>query len=197
MRTTHRIIGTVAAVAIVAALGACGDDSATPTTAAAAAPTSGAGAGTSDPSPSTSGGPSTTDAGDTAFASCSTLSTEGTLVQDLLGAPATFELTPEGNCVWEVTDAGDGPEAFAVVTGTTEYYGAIVDQQRGEPSFTPVEGLGDEAFTVSGWTSPEGGGTKGSTLYVLKDGTVTTFSVKGVRDGVTDQLRAIATQALG
>jgi len=134
---------------------------------------------------------------DIGFASCSTLSTEGTLVQDLLGAPATFETGPYGDCLWEVTDAGDGPEAFAVVTGTTEYYGKSIDRERGEASFTPVEGLGDEAFTLSGWFSNGEGGTEGSTLYVLKDGIVTTFSVKGVRDGVTDQLRAIATQALG
>jgi hypothetical protein len=193
-------------MAVLAALGACGDDNAAPAggpststsaAAAATAPTSGADAGTSDPSPSTPGGPSTKAAVDMGSAICSTLSTEGTLVQDLLGAPATFEITPEGSCVWEVTDPGDGPEAFAVVTSTTELYGAIIDEERGRPSFTPVEGLGDEAFTVSGWTSPVGGGMTGSTLYVLKDGTVTTFSVAGVKDGVTDQLRAIATQALG
>ncbi|MFM7509801.1 MAG: hypothetical protein ACKO5A_09680 [Actinomycetota bacterium] len=137
------------------------------------------------------------EAGDIGFASCSTLSTEGTLVQDLLGAPATFETDPFGSCVWEVTDAGDGPDLFAVSVSTTELYGVGLDSIRDMPSFTPVEGLGDEAFTVSGWSSSVGGGTEGFTLYVLKDGIVTTFSVAGVRDGVTDQLRAIATQALG
>ncbi|MBM3662710.1 MAG: hypothetical protein FJW94_07460 [Actinobacteria bacterium] len=122
-------------------------------------------------------------------------------MQDLLGAPATFETDPFGGCLWEVTDAGDGPEAFAVTVSTTEIAGFVIDSMRGEDAslvkFTPVEGLGDEAFTVSGWSSQGEGGTEGSTLYVLKDGIVTTFSVKGVRDGVTDQLRAIATQALG
>jgi hypothetical protein len=188
MNTAHRILGSVAVVAALATLGACGDDTSAPTSEPS---TTAAGASTSVAAPTEK------DTGDTGFTSCSTLSTKGTLVQDLLGAPAKFELTPEGNCVWEVENPGDGPEAFSVVTGTTEYYGPVVEQQRGESSFTPVDGLGDEAFTVSGWTSPIGGGTNGSTLYVLENGTVTTFSVKGVKDGVTEQLRAIATQALG
>ena len=184
MNTAHRVAGCVALVAALGALGACGDDTSAPSTTAAGATTSVV-------------TPTQKDAGDEGFASCSTLSTDGTLVQDLLGAPARFELTPEGNCVWEVGNPGDGPAAFSVVTGTPEYYGAVVDRQRDEPSFMPVDGLGDEAFTVSGWTSPIGGGTNGSTLYVLGNGVITTFSVKGVKGGVTEQLRAIATQALG
>jgi hypothetical protein len=121
--------------------------------------------------------------------------------QSLLGGPV--ERTDDAyGCEWERTSVDrpigdiDTTDAFAITWNALSNYGPALDDIRTQPSYRAVDGLGDEAFTVQQYVRPSGGGTRGTTLYVLSGDSVLTFSANGSQVD-SEQLQAVAQGALG
>jgi len=90
-------------------------------------------------------------------------------------------------CTWE-SPAG-GKITVGVVSSAARYT-SIERALRGAPGLERVDGVGDEAFTASGFSSEERGGTGGRTVYI-RDGERTVLVALDPGEGETPPARVV------